>query len=250
MHEMSIASALVDQVCDQAASLGAARVAEINLKMGVLNGISRALHFCWPSASRDTLCEGARLNIDEVPLTVLCTHCDAVKTPAALYNFRCPDCGRPTPKVLATRVRLDSTLIGSSPTCPPRLRLAKSPTLDPPRVEVKPQSTPRPPSAGICSRQWNMQLTLAEPVTGAVQSRHGRPKRGRPARRPTVPYDVVRAGRRLPGRARCYFRKSGTSSSSLSSKVTVRGGRAAGSCHCGGTAGDWPLPAGTCAAGG
>jgi len=38
-----------------------------------------------------------------VPLTVLCTHCDAVKTPAALYNFRCPDCGRPTPKVLTGR---------------------------------------------------------------------------------------------------------------------------------------------------
>jgi hydrogenase nickel incorporation protein HypA/HybF len=98
MHEMSIASALVDQVCDQAASHGAARVAEINLRMGVLNGIARSLHFCFPSASRDTLCEGARLNIDEVPLTVLCTYCDAVKTPAALYNFRCPDCGRPTPK--------------------------------------------------------------------------------------------------------------------------------------------------------
>ena len=31
MHEMSIASALVDQVCDHAASVGAARVAEINI---------------------------------------------------------------------------------------------------------------------------------------------------------------------------------------------------------------------------
>jgi|RhiMetdeSRZDD1v2_1073273.scaffolds.fasta_scaffold61042_5 hydrogenase nickel incorporation protein HypA/HybF len=103
MHEMSIASALVDQVCDQATRLGAVRVAEINLRMGVLCGIARALHFCWPSASQDTLCEGARLNIDEVPLTVMCTHCDAVKTPAALYNFRCPDCGRPTPKVLTGR---------------------------------------------------------------------------------------------------------------------------------------------------
>src|SRR5262249_27724857 len=103
MHEMSIATALVDQVCEQAEGLGAARVAEINLRMGVLSGIARSLHFCWPSASRDTLCEGARLNIDEVPLTVLCTYCDAVKTPAALYNFRCPDCGRPTPKVLTGR---------------------------------------------------------------------------------------------------------------------------------------------------
>ena len=43
------------------------------------------------------------MNIDEVPLTVMCTYCDAVKTPAALYNFRCPDCGRPTPKVLTGR---------------------------------------------------------------------------------------------------------------------------------------------------
>jgi hydrogenase nickel incorporation protein HypA/HybF len=103
MHEMSIATALVDQVCDQAASLGATHIAEINLRMGVLRGIARSLHFCFPSASRHTLCEGARLNIDEVPLTVLCSHCDAIKKPAALYNFRCPDCGRPTPKVLTGR---------------------------------------------------------------------------------------------------------------------------------------------------
>ena len=45
MHEMSIASALVDQVCDHAASLGAARVAEINLRMGVLSGIARVAPF-------------------------------------------------------------------------------------------------------------------------------------------------------------------------------------------------------------
>ncbi len=103
MHEMSIATALVDQVCQQAARLGAARVAEINLRMGVLRGIARSLDFCFPSAAQQTLCEGARLNIDEVPLTVFCTHCNRVKTPAALYNFRCPDCGRPTPKVLTGR---------------------------------------------------------------------------------------------------------------------------------------------------
>jgi hydrogenase nickel incorporation protein HypA/HybF len=103
MHEMTIATALVDQICHQAESLGATRVAEINLRMGVLSGIARSLYFCFPSASRNTLCEGARLNIDEVPLTVHCTHCEAVKTPAALYNFRCPDCGHPTPKVLTGR---------------------------------------------------------------------------------------------------------------------------------------------------
>jgi Zn finger protein HypA/HybF involved in hydrogenase expression len=43
------------------------------------------------------------LHIDEVPLSVMCGHCQAVKTPSGLYNFRCPDCGRPTPKVLTGR---------------------------------------------------------------------------------------------------------------------------------------------------
>lgn len=103
MHELTIASALVEQVCDHALSVGAARVAEVNIRMGVLSGIARSLYFCFPCASRGTLCETARLHIEEVPLTVMCAHCDAVKSPAALYNFRCPDCGRPTPKVLTGR---------------------------------------------------------------------------------------------------------------------------------------------------
>ena len=103
MHEMTIASALVEQISEHAVGVGAARVAEINIRMGVLSGIARSLYFCFPCATRGTLCEGAILRIDEVPLTVMCTHCDAVKTPAALYNFRCPDCGRPTPKVLTGR---------------------------------------------------------------------------------------------------------------------------------------------------
>ncbi len=103
MHELSIANALIGQVCEHAASAGAKRVAGINVRMGALSGISRALYFCFPSASRGTMCEGATLHIEEVPLTVMCAYCDAIKTPAALYSFRCPDCGRPTPKVLTGR---------------------------------------------------------------------------------------------------------------------------------------------------
>jgi hydrogenase nickel incorporation protein HypA/HybF len=101
MHELTIASALVEQVCAVANARRA--IAEVNIRMGVLRGIARSLYFCFPSAARGTLCEDATLNIEEVPLVVMCNHCDAEKTPAALYNFRCPDCGRPTPKVLKGR---------------------------------------------------------------------------------------------------------------------------------------------------
>jgi hydrogenase nickel incorporation protein HypA/HybF len=103
MHELSIASALIDQVGEHASRAGAERVAEISIRMGVLSGISRALYFCFPSAARGTMCEEAILHIEEVPLTTMCTHCEAVKTPAGPYNFRCPDCGRATPKVLTGR---------------------------------------------------------------------------------------------------------------------------------------------------
>jgi len=103
MHELTIASALVEQVGDIAKSRRATSVAEISIRMGVLSGITRSLYFCFPSAARGSLCEGATLNIEEVPLTVMCTNCNGAKTPAALYNFRCPDCGYPTPKVLTGR---------------------------------------------------------------------------------------------------------------------------------------------------
>lgn len=103
MHELTVASALVDQVCESASRNGGRRVKAITVRMGVLSGISRALYFCFPSAARGTLCADAVLTIEDVPLTVMCTHCEEVKTPAALYNFRCPDCGRPTPKVQTGR---------------------------------------------------------------------------------------------------------------------------------------------------
>ena len=103
MHELTIATALVEQVCDHAKRSNASSVASIRIRMGALSAISKALYFCFPAAARGTSCEHATLHIEEVPLTVMCTHCESVKTPAALFNFRCPDCGRPTPKVLTGR---------------------------------------------------------------------------------------------------------------------------------------------------
>jgi predicted RNA-binding Zn-ribbon protein involved in translation (DUF1610 family) len=47
--------------------------------------------------------EDADLRIIEVPLRVHCHACQQIKAPRALYNFRCPDCGHPTPKVVTGR---------------------------------------------------------------------------------------------------------------------------------------------------
>ena len=103
MHELTIATSLVELASAHAAENGATGVSAISVRMGVLCGIGRSLYFCFEPASRGTLCEGAKLTIEEVPLSVRCDHCDAVKVPRALYNFRCPDCGFPTPKVVSGR---------------------------------------------------------------------------------------------------------------------------------------------------
>ncbi len=103
MHELSIAQSLVELVSDHAAREGAGRVRTIHVRLGELSGFRRALYFCFDRVATGTVCEHARLAIEDVPLTVRCDYCDDVKRPGARYNFRCPTCGRPTPKVVTGR---------------------------------------------------------------------------------------------------------------------------------------------------
>lgn len=103
MHELSIAQNLIELVSDHAEREGASRVRCIHIRLGELSGFQRALYFCFDRVSRETVCDSARLSIEDVPLTVRCDHCDEVKRPGARYNFRCPTCGMPTPKVVTGR---------------------------------------------------------------------------------------------------------------------------------------------------
>lgn len=100
MHELALARSLTELVDDYAAKHGVLRVKQINIRLGELSAMTRALHFCFGSASQGTSCEGAILNIQEIPLTVQCGTCDAIKKPNGKYNFRCPDCGMPAPKII------------------------------------------------------------------------------------------------------------------------------------------------------
>ena len=103
MHELTLANSLVDLASDYAQRHGALRVSSVTIRLGVLCGISRSLYFCFEPASRGTRCAGASLTILESPLSVFCANCNEAKTPRALHNLRCPDCGRRTPRVLTGR---------------------------------------------------------------------------------------------------------------------------------------------------
>ena len=103
MHELTIARSLIELASEHAERKHADRVTRINIRLGVASGLLRPLYFCFATASRGTRCDGAILEIEEVPLTVMCPTCDEIKTPGTRYSFRCPDCGSPTPEVVTGR---------------------------------------------------------------------------------------------------------------------------------------------------
>jgi hydrogenase nickel incorporation protein HypA/HybF len=113
MHELSVATSLIELASDNAARNGAGRVARIVVRIGVLQHVARSLYFCFEAVARGTPCEGAVLEIEEVGLTVECPACAAPKAPRGPYNFRCPDCGSPTPRVLTGReLQLVAIILG------------------------------------------------------------------------------------------------------------------------------------------
>lgn len=103
MHELALARSLIEMIDEYAQQQDVGRITQINVRLGSMSAMTRALHFCFGSASQGSAAEGALLNIEEIPLTVFCDYCDAVKTPSGRYNFRCPDCGLPTPKIVTGR---------------------------------------------------------------------------------------------------------------------------------------------------
>jgi hydrogenase nickel incorporation protein HypA/HybF len=96
MHELSIAMGIVEAAMDEAQQRGV-QVSAIHLRLGALSGVVKdALLFSYEAASLDTPLAGSRLIIEDVPVTIFCSQCDATKTLASVQAFVCPDCGAPT----------------------------------------------------------------------------------------------------------------------------------------------------------
>lgn len=103
MHEFSVALALIEQAEEIARTQEATRIVTISLLSGPLNGIVKeSLEFCFPSAAKGTLAEGASLKIEETVLTLFCLQCKKESTPERILLL-CSDCGSPDVKILKGR---------------------------------------------------------------------------------------------------------------------------------------------------
>ena len=104
VHELSIAQSLIEAACEAAEQAGAARVLRLSTRIGVLAGVVKeALQFSFELAAENTACAGARLEIEDVPLSVMCPRCEVPRTLETQWRFVCPECGTPTAEILSGR---------------------------------------------------------------------------------------------------------------------------------------------------
>ena len=103
MHELSVSSAIVDTVLRHA---DGRRVSLVSLRLGKLRQVvPESLSFYFEIVGRDTLCEGAALDVDYVDALMECAECEHRWDPRPAPEhgeevgagfmmpvFRCPAC--------------------------------------------------------------------------------------------------------------------------------------------------------------
>jgi hydrogenase nickel incorporation protein HypA/HybF len=99
MHELSIAMSILE-LAEEEAERRNARVNAVHLRLGALSGVVKeALLSCYEMACENTSLQGSRLLIEEVPVVIFCSTCQAQRPLSSVQLFCCPECGTPSSKV-------------------------------------------------------------------------------------------------------------------------------------------------------
>ena len=98
MHELSVASAVLNTATKHA---GDRPVTVVSLRVGRLRQVvPGSLLFYFEIVARDTVCEGARLELTEIDVRLSCSACGRGWEPL-IPAFRCPDCASAEVSVIA-----------------------------------------------------------------------------------------------------------------------------------------------------
>ena len=101
MHELSIAMSIVDLAQEEADRRGGVQIKAVHLRLGLLSGVVKdALLFSYEMACEGTPLAGSQLVVEEVPVLVFCSHCDARRPVHSTRLFCCSECGTPTGDVV------------------------------------------------------------------------------------------------------------------------------------------------------
>jgi hydrogenase nickel incorporation protein HypA/HybF len=93
MHELAVCQALLRQVLEVAENRYSRRVGRIKLCIGPLAGVEPALlKSAFPLVAAGTPCEGATIEIENVPVRVRCQICGSASQTRS-NRLLCTDCG-------------------------------------------------------------------------------------------------------------------------------------------------------------
>lgn len=85
----------------EAQKRGSPRVTAVHLRLGAFSGVAKeALLTSFAMACTDTRLQGSQLVVEEVPLQVYCSRCDARRSIDPNEWFICSQCGAPTPEIV------------------------------------------------------------------------------------------------------------------------------------------------------
>lgn len=101
MHETALIAHLLRRVERELAAAGASRVTALRLKVGALAGVEPALlESAYRDLSPGTPAEGARLDLELVPLLASCEDCGR-GFEVERFRFHCPACGSGRTRIVA-----------------------------------------------------------------------------------------------------------------------------------------------------
>lgn len=103
MHEVSIALAVVDELTARIASDGTEKITAVYLRIGKLTAVdTQAMNFAWDLVTEGTLASNSRLQIETVPLKILCKTCATEQIVEGVLPI-CPRCGSSSDSIVAGR---------------------------------------------------------------------------------------------------------------------------------------------------
>ena len=120
MHELSIATSVVEIVTGHVRAAGGGRVVGVTLRVGKLASVHEvALRSAFEIATADTPLAEAELRIDLVPVTIFCGPCGGERELPGIGSLACPICGRPSGDIRAgTELDVESIEIEPLDTSP------------------------------------------------------------------------------------------------------------------------------------
>ena len=104
VHDLSIASRVVELVGEEVRAAGGGRVVAVTLKIGALSCVHEdALRFSFNLVREGTPLADAELRIVTVPVVIWCAACSREVALPGIQKLACPECGTPSGDIRAGR---------------------------------------------------------------------------------------------------------------------------------------------------